>query len=105
MSTYTVNFWGSVPGTNDDCWSGLDFDSRDEALAFYHSDTFPGMAPHSICGWVWVEIDGPDLHEERKNPTAKRDREASYDRTEYAMQAGMMGGCVAYNEAMGWDVE
>ena len=33
-----------------------------------------------------------------------RPRREPIDR-EYAMQAGMAGGCEAYNEAMGWEVE
>ena len=32
---YGVNMWGSRPGTNDDCHTGVDFSSRAEAEAFY----------------------------------------------------------------------
>jgi hypothetical protein len=55
---------------------------------------------------MYLQIDGPDIHEVRKNPgyNAREIRlDRSLERSERGMQAGMMGGCQAYNEEMGYD--
>jgi hypothetical protein len=103
---WSINNWCSHPDDgNDDCNTGGDFDSLEDAKAskFYTS------APYYI---MFIEIDGPigsDYYRVIKNPnySAKRvkadNRESEMmDRSERAMQAGMLGGCEAYNEEMGY---
>jgi hypothetical protein len=108
---YTVNLWGSKPGTNDDCWTGDDFATRAEAEAVYANPEAHFSAQHTR-GVAWFQIDGPDIHEERENPAyntreAERQRalDDAADRSERAMQAGMGLGVHAFNEEMGGDVE
>lgn len=65
---FSVNVWGSKPGTNDDCWYGDDFATLAEAEAAFNS-------PPMYCGHLdttspWIELDGPGVHRERKNPNA-----------------------------------
>lgn len=65
---YTVNLWGSNPNLeNDDCWTGCDYATREEALAAYADPraTFGGIPGVVLTEGEWVEIDGPDVHEER----------------------------------------
>lgn len=104
MKPYSVLEWASHPDAgNDDCITGDDYDTREEALAAFNAAT----ADYSIA---YFQADGPDLHEIRPNPAynAKqvardnRDDDSEW-RREIAMQAGMAGGCDAYNEAMGYD--
>lgn len=90
---YSVNFWGSKPGDNDDCFTGFDFEEKEAALKFY-----AGVHP---IHYAWIELDGPDIHEERKNPHYKRRDDREWQR-EIAMEAGMLHGCDAYNDAMGY---
>ena len=104
---YWVNVWGSVPNTDDDCWTGQDFATLEEAMAAYTTGagltthvTREAQVPHN-----WLELDGPDVHLERQvvpgaTRPAARDDEWQH---EAAMLAGMEGGCNAYNEVMGWD--
>jgi len=105
MATYTVNYWGSNPDSgNDDCWTGQDFDTRDEAEACYHApfDGLPGCPKSDVHT---IELDGPDVHLERRNPAFRASTEAAsiadWER-EQAMQAGMGGGRDWYNDAMGY---
>ena len=58
---FSVNFWGSKPGTNDDCWNGYDFDTLEEALECYN-------APVADLSTAYVELDSTSVHKERKNP-------------------------------------
>ena len=97
---YAVNVWGSEPGTNDDCWSGTDHDTFEEALVAYNAALDDPKNPD----YCWVELDGPDFHADRQKVLgAKRpaDRDDDWKR-ERAMQAGMGLGCEAYNDEMGW---
>ena len=107
---YGVNMWGSRPGTNDDCHTGVDFSSRADAEAFYAA---PFEGPHATTFWcnslrspgTWLEIDGPDIHEERcVTPGKRRDDDDDW-RRERAMEAGMAFGCDGYNDAMGWGLD
>jgi hypothetical protein len=102
--SYSVNHWGSHPDLdNDDCNTGADFDTLDEAKA-------SEMYKSADYSTEYIELDGPDINEVRKNPNynakqvkrerAQADRE---ERSEYAMQQGMAFGAEGYNEAMGWD--
>lgn len=117
MQVYSVNFWGSDPAKdNDDCWTGVDFANRVDAEAFY-ADPFAVWAEaHRLGLTTWsarslkrdtafVQIDGVDVHMTR--PTHTRVRTGSSqdqyeERRELAMEAGMLGGCDAYNDAMGY---
>lgn len=113
---WSVNLWGSHPeAENDDCWTGDDYATEGEARAVYEAaDPVAAMAaslpepkrPEFIAyhsrDTVFVEIDGPTSNEVRRLRADRRrfdDREWS---REIATQAGMMGGCDAYNGAMGW---
>ncbi len=107
---YTVNIWGSKPGTNDDCWTGGDFADLAAARAAYADpssmSTYIRNTIAGATGEVWVEIDGPDVHMERRLRKANaraQARERAADRLELATEAGMGLGVVAYNEAMGWE--
>lgn len=97
---YSVTHWGSHPDKdNDDCWTGDDFDTLEEAKA---SEMYKG----GDFSTEYIMLDGPDINEVRKNPnySAKEKRlNDSLDRSEFAMQQGMAFGCDGYNEAMGWD--
>jgi hypothetical protein len=103
---YSVLFWGSHPDDdNDDCHSGEDFATRHEAMAYFN-----GTAVEDACSYTaWIVVDGPDVSEERPNPDydaawveAERLRDDAAWRHEIAMEAGMLGGCDAYNDAMGF---
>ena len=95
---YHVNFWGSHPDEeNDDCWSGEDFYSKEEALICFNKDSEIGIA--------YIQIEGPDVYEVRKNPMFSPSKDDDDDwRRENAMQAGMAFGCAGYNDAMGYDM-
>jgi len=99
MTKCSVNFWGSHPDEdNDDCWTGADYDSLAEAKVEFEKE----VADREVA---WIVLDGPGIHMERKNPNFNPapDNDDEW-RREIAMQAGMAGGCDAYNEVMGWDV-
>lgn len=65
---YTVNIWGSKPNTNDDCWNGKDFDNLDAALECFNGIVEGQFHSSDAVSTQWVEIDGPDIHRERRNP-------------------------------------
>jgi len=99
---YSVNLWGSDPAEdNDDCWTGLDFATREEAERAYADPAAHFLASSWTCT-VFVELDGPDVHEERRvRPDRRRPSDADWIR-EHATQAGMALGCDGYNDAMGY---
>ena len=99
---YSVNHWCSHPDeNNDDCMTGSDFATREEAIAFYNK---PGSRHVK-----YIEMDGPDGYSIRENenyvaPTPAEIRaEEDEWRREIAMEAGMCMGIDAYNEVMGYD--
>lgn len=100
---FAVNLWGSHPDAgNDDCHTGDDFDTLDEALAAADNVVkhFGKSYDHSVA---YIEIDGPDFHENRKNLRFKPSLDDdSAERSERAMQAGMGLGIDAYNDEMGY---
>lgn len=65
---YSVNIWGSKPGTNDDCWAGLDFDSFEEALAVFNAPVEEHFHRQDAISTAYVELDSPSVHKQRKNP-------------------------------------
>jgi hypothetical protein len=99
---YTVELWGSDPAlNNDDCHSGQDFDDLAKAEEFYANPFInPDQYAPSRCVAV-ITLVGPGVDKQRNNPEFKPDRRVSVDR-EFAMQAGMMGGVAAYNDAYGY---
>lgn len=100
--TYTVSFWYGNPETpegEDCCNSDKDFASLDEARECM-------MNPGKFCdaadwaGCAWIMLDGPEINEvifDKKLYNALR-REERLSANEGKMQAGMMGGCDAYND-------
>jgi len=116
---FSVTLWGSNPDEtdNDDCWTGEDFTTREEAILAYREVVmFPDHSKLArACGprgaWEYVMIDGPeDTHEVWQNadrPSCKRyRRELTRDTHEWqrerAMEAGMLHGIEAYNDEMGY---
>lgn len=106
---YTVNAWGSEPGTEDDCWYGEDFTTLEAARDFYDNPPEDFLADQSTA---WIELAketraapsecwAAESIAERKIRDPKPVDDSDW-RREIAMQAGMMAGCDAYNDAMGW---
>lgn len=100
---YSVNYWGSPPGEeNDDCWTGVNFETAEAAMDQYLSDASPftdGYDPifmRTSC--AFVEIDGPDVYGVRANPLyaqRARDREKSRGDAEWKSEVtwqARMGG-------------
>lgn len=106
--SYAVNWWGSHPDAgNDDCWTGSDYETLEAAREAFMSKPGARHTPQHII--AYVELDGPGVHELRQNPDFDARRmareeaaEARAWRHEIAMEAGMLSGCDAYNEAMGY---
>jgi hypothetical protein len=97
MSQFSVLYWGSHPEAgNDDCHTGKDFATLEEAMACFTQDAFGSCV-------AYIELDGPGVYEVRKNPKyiATKDDDSEWKR-EIAMQAGMNFGCDGYNDAMGY---
>jgi hypothetical protein len=114
---YSVTLWGSNPDETDadDCWTGDDFATREEAIACYREVVmFPDDSALARCcgrgGWEYVMIDGPDAHEVTQNPDRaacdRHRRELARDdaawQRERAMEAGMLHGIEAFNDEYGW---
>lgn len=113
---YSVTLWGSNPDEtdtdNDDCWTGDDYATREEALAAYREVVMFPDCPFGRVGnadFEFVMLDGPDVHDvtancdqpsqaRRRRDLAQSDREWQRER---AMQAGMAFGCDGYNDERG----
>jgi hypothetical protein len=111
---YFVGLYGSDPSTypkNDDCWTGEEYATLAEAR--YDFDNW-FTAFKNTSGTAFVQIDGPDVSEvkqvltdseiDRRKRAVLREEQAegrAWQR-EIANEAGMLGGCDAYNEAMGY---
>ena len=63
---FSVNVWGSKPGTNDDCWYGSDHETLEAAVAAFEGDQI--YVGHLDTTSPWIELDGPGVHRERRNP-------------------------------------
>lgn len=108
---HSVLLYGSHPDLdNDDCWTGADFATLAEAQAVladpwsrfdkaYHNTSTACFVLDSADLPDLVVVDNPGF-----KPTSDEDFEREW-RRELAMEAGMLHGCDAYNEVMGWDVE
>lgn len=115
VPAFCVELWGSDPEEmNDDCWTSIDFATREEAEAFYAAptaDKFSAYASAHTTAWLALAFAAPDhstweLISAKPNPLydakrAKREEEESdaAERSERRMQAGMGGGCDWYNDA------
>ena len=116
---FSVTLWGSNPDetNNDDCWTGEDFATRDEAILAYREVVmFPDHSRLALaCGprgsWEYVMIDGPhDTREVTQNPDRpsckQRRRELERGTREWqrerAMEVGMLHGIETYNDVMGY---
>lgn len=108
---FSVLYWGSHPDQdNDDCYTGQDFETKEEAIAFFKGEV---QDPPNLPGYyhscvAFIEIDGLEdselrtlgLERVRKNPAFRKESENDDGaRSEMIMQAGMMGGLVGLNEA------
>lgn len=107
MTKHSVNLWGSHPTEgNDDCWAGCDFDSWDEAFEFYNDPwQDPQFAQHYKSCTAVIELltEGSGEQITRDNPDYNPTQDTIDDwQREIAREAGMMGGCDAYNDAMGY---
>lgn len=92
---YTVNHWGSHPDEkNDDCYHTHTRMTREAAVLLFLETASPDVA--------YIQVDGPDIHRVRENSAYKGKASDVADRQELAMEAGMLGGCDAYNDAMGY---
>lgn len=103
--SYTVDLYGSHPDDrNDDCHTGDDFPTLEEALEAFNNpeEYFPNDYQHA----AYILLDGPDIHKIRKNPDFQPipDNDAQW-RREMAMEAGMLHGVEAYNDFMGWSLD
>jgi hypothetical protein len=102
---FSVLHWGSHPDQdNDDCYSGEDFPTLSEAVAAFNKSAPFDIAYIMIDGATEEQLSAHGVKESlRKNPaySAKACRfEDNLARQERTMQAGMMGGCDAYNDAL-----
>lgn len=118
---FSVCYFGSDPDLdNDDCWYGSDFATRADVEKEYAkpcSDALPAsvyLRDRDVEYVVLMELTGTDslgrpeymVLKKRLNPHFKPrrptiDPEADW-RREIAMEAGMLYGCDAYNETMGY---
>jgi hypothetical protein len=100
-SPYTVLFFGSHPDEeNDDCWYGMDFASEAEAELAFSADV-ENIKHCPARDVAYIMLDTEKVNKIRANPSFRPERKSD-SCNEHAMQAGMMGGCEAYNDAMGW---
>jgi hypothetical protein len=67
---YSVLHWGSHPDEdNDDCYTGEDFDSKDDAIAAFKVDADDtSVAYIEIDGLTDAELSDIGLQRVRKNP-------------------------------------
>ncbi len=95
---YHVELWGSHPDEgNDDCWCGTDHATLEVARKVYETK----------CEEVadgCVELVGPDVREVHDTGVRRKAEDSGTWQREMAMEAGMLHGVDAYNEAMGWDM-
>lgn len=109
---HVVLLYGSHPDEDrDDCWTSQHFATLDEAQRALQDPWSHFNPAYFRTGTAYVVLDSealPDLVC-RRNPDFRPGEDGDEDdlawRREIAMEAGMLGGCDAYNEVMGWDVE
>lgn len=100
LPSFSVNLWGSAPHTNDDCHTGMDFQSLAEAIeAFEYPELH--FAKLELYGEVHIEIDGPGINNVRVIGTRRPDSDDDWTR-EQAIQNGMAFGVAGYNDTFGY---
>lgn len=103
---YSVNLWGSDPDAdNDDCHTGTDFATLEEARAVYLNPWSVFNRKRLDAATAVFEIEGPDVYETRENPEYVVPERDTFDEDwarEIAMQAGMAFGVDGYNDTYGW---
>jgi hypothetical protein len=78
----------------------LEFDTIEEARQAYDNpESLQEFVLH-LDDSILIHMEGPDVMQAR----ALHPKMSDDWRREIAMQEGMMGGCNAYNEAMGWPI-
>lgn len=113
--SYAINLWGSHPDAdNDDCWTGVEFDSLVDARAAFGDPLliedlyFHNQRNDSSSVWIELalfENDARPSVETLATRRLRRDHKPSDDsdwRHEMAREAGMLHGVEAYNDEMGW---
>lgn len=111
--SYSINAWGSHPDKeNDDCWYGEEcqtflelmdlfgtyFAKKDSSVAYFElCQTVPSSVPAEL-----IDFDPNGFYHVVKNPFFRPSKKDTLWENEIAQQAGMMGGCEAYNDAMGF---
>jgi hypothetical protein len=103
-----VNHWGSHPDMdNDDCFTGDEFSTIDDAIAFYLQDP-----TDSSVEYIEIDLDDKILRAHgivrfRKSgnfiPYNRNDNYNDEWKRELANEAGMLGGVDAYNDMMGYE--
>lgn len=90
---FNVNLWGSHPDLeNDDCWTGEEFATEAEARAFFLNPwTDAKFAGYFMRGTEYLELDGPEVHEARRNSEFRPSKPDRLWENEIRMQAAMMG--------------
>jgi hypothetical protein len=98
---YSVNFWGSYPGKNDDCWMGEDYETLDEAMEVFNAPVSE-FSPHMDTSDVqFIEIDGPDKYQVRVNPDKRLKGKSELTDEwleEIRREAGMLYGIQGLND-------
>jgi hypothetical protein len=110
---YSVNVFMSNPSeNNDDCITGAVFATLEEARACYLSAPQDGICevitwlqPEDVC-WLQLAEGEPENGDQRQIKArfiqaATPDDDSDW-REEIAREAGMLGGCAAYNEVLGY---
>lgn len=102
---YSVSLWDTHPDLDEDtCNTGDDFATLEEArkcianIDAHFDARYFGSTPY-------IMLDGPNVHEVivRQNALSRKEAEDNDSwKREIAMQAGMAGGCEAYNDVMGY---
>lgn len=90
---FNVNLWGSHPDlNNDDCWTGDEFGTIEEARAFFLNPWGDAKFAqyHQRCT-EYIELDGPGVYEIRRNPDFRPLGRDTLWENEIRMQAAMMG--------------
>jgi hypothetical protein len=100
---FSVTLWESHPDEgNDDCSTGDEFATEVEARACIANLDKHFKGSRST---PYVMLDGPGINEVTERPGVKRAKDDNFEREwrkERAMEAGMLGGCEAYNDVMGY---
>lgn len=107
---HTVTFWDDTPIETDTCNTGVDFDTLEEANAFF-LDVIDGKVDNAsdyirrqMNTAEYFMLDSEDLANPHivKNPRYTPRKDDDLWRHEMAMQAGMAFGCDGYNDVMGY---